>query len=56
MSGYLFLYPVRDSDKKGRRLSLKTIKEKGLKRDYVWVVQEGNLITWADGVDGKELG
>jgi len=56
MSGFLYLYPVRDSDKKGRRLSIKTIKEKGLKRDYVWVVQDGNLLTWSDGVDGKELG
>ncbi len=51
-SSYLFCYPVKDVDKKGRRLSVKT----KAKREYVWVVLDGQLLTWADSVDGKEIG
>ena len=50
LSGFLWLLPVFEQK---RRLSLRGQRSK---KDYVWVVLDGQLLTWADSVDGKELG
>lgn len=52
-SSFLWAFPPVEMDKK-RRLSFRGTTK--TKPDYVWAVLEGQLLTWADSVDGKELG
>ena len=54
LSGFLHGVALPETIKGARRRSFSS--GSGKKKERLWVVQDAQLLTWYDGVDGKERG